>query len=306
MQAHSISEVLGSEDRVADYRPVASNLADQMIANHWHVDRMPWNDAPLFPIRPNVSENRARRLARFYKSVVVVQTRAEEIAVSIARRLLVYADREKLDVAYRRAISALMNDEASHVATMVKLEWMAEQQYPGIEPRSEESPLFSALMPAIETLHPAVLAIFMASYEASVAIRSYAEEQTYKIASVLGAMAPRAAEDDGRHAKTLRIVAAEFLRKFRERHGDDEDGTSAVWREQILDPFKQYWTLMPAHEFYLAGNDPRQMSNVRKVVDHDSAIMRRILDFLNVSRAAQDYVHVPLTDHDYPAAALSS
>ncbi len=306
MQAHSISEVLGSDVRAGDFRPVASNLADQMIANHWHVDRMPWNDAPLFPIRTNVSTNRARRLARFYKSVVAVQTRAEEIAVSIARRLLVYADVEKLDVAYRRALSALMNDEASHVATMVKLEWLADQQYPGIEPRSEESPLFSALMPAIEALHPAVLAIFMASYEASVAIRSYAEEQTYRIASVLGAMAPRAAEDDGRHAKTLRIVAAEFLRKFRERHGDDEDGTSPVWREQIFDPFKKYWTLMPAHEFFLAGNDPRQMKNVRKVVDHDSAIMRRILDFLGVSRAAQEYVHVPLTDRDYPAGARSS
>ncbi len=306
MQAHSISEVLGSDDRATDFRTVAGNLADQMIAHHWHVDRMPWNDAPLFPIRPNVSATRARRLARFYKSVVAVQTRAEEIAVSIARRLLVYADMEKLDVAYRRAMSALMNDEASHVATMVKLEWLADEQYPGIEPRSEESPLFSALMPAIETLHPAVLAIFMASYEASVAIRSYAEEQTYKIASVLGAMAPRAAEDDGRHAKTLRIVAAEFLRKFRERHGDDEDGTSVAWREHILDPFKKYWTLMPAHELYLAGNDPRQLTNVRKVVDHDSAIMKRILDFLNVSHAAQDYVHVPLTDYDYPAGALSS
>jgi hypothetical protein len=305
-QTHSISEILGSDERAVDFRSVANNLADQMIANHWHVDRMPWNDAPLFPIRPGVSASRSRRLARFYKSVVAVQTRAEEIAVSIARRLLIYADTEKLDVSYRRALSSLMNDEASHVATMVKLEFLADQQYPEIEARTEESPLFSALMPAIETLHPAVLAIFMASYEASVAIRSYAEEQTYKIESVLGAMAPRAAEDDGRHAKTLRIVAAEFLRKFRERYGDDEEGTSAAWREQILDPFRTYWTLMPAHEFYLAGNDPRQMQNVRKVVAHDNAIMQRILDFLAVSRAAQEYAHVPLTDVDSPSPAVSS
>lgn len=300
MQSHSISDILGSDARGADLRAVANSLAEQMIANHWHVDRMPWKEAPLFPIRSGMSNSRTRRLARFYKSVTAVQTRAEEIAVSIARRLLVYADAQKLDVAYRRALSALMNDEASHVATMVKLEWLAGEQYPDIEPREDESPLFSALMPAIETLHPVVLAIFMASYEASVAIRSYAEEQTYKIESVLGAMAPRAAEDDGRHAKTLRIVAAEFLKKFREQHGDDEEGTSSVWREQILDPFRKYWTLMPAHEFYLAGNDPRQMRNVRKAVDHDNAIMQRILDYLSVSRAAQEYMHVPLGENELP------
>jgi hypothetical protein len=41
-------------------------------------------------------------------------------------------------------------------------------------------------------------------------------------------MAPRAAEDDGRHAKTLRIVAQEFLRIFRSRYGDDDRGTSPV------------------------------------------------------------------------------
>ncbi len=302
-QTHSISDILGTDDKGSDFRSVANNLADQMIANHWHVDRMPWNDAPLFPIRDGVSASRSRRLAKFYKNVVAVQTRAEEIAVSIARRLLIYADAEKLDVSYRRALSSLMNDEASHVATMVKLEYLADQEYPDIEPRSEESPLFSALMPAIETLHPAVLAIFMASYEASVAIRSYAEEQTYKIDSVLGAMAPRAAEDDGRHAKTLRIVAGEFLRKFKERFGEDQEGTSAAWREQILDPFKKYWTLMPAHEFYLAGDDPRQLRNVRKAVAHDNAIMRRILDFLGVSRTAQQYAHVPLTDDLLPLSS---
>ncbi len=300
MQTHSISEILGSDVRGGDLRTVANNLADQMLANHWHVDRMPWKEAALFPIRPDASAERARRLARFYKSVTAVQTRAEEIAVSIARRLLIYANEQRLDVAYRRAMSALMNDEASHVATMLKLEALADQEYPDIEPRVDESPLFSALMPAIEQLHPAVLAVFMASYEASVAIRSYAEEQTYKIPSVLGAMAPRAAEDDGRHAKTLRIVGAEFLRKFREQHGEDDEGRSPVWREQILDPFRTYWTLMPAHEFYLAGNDPRQRRNVWKAVEHDNAIMQRILDYLNVSRAAQEYAHVPLTERDAP------
>ena len=292
MQAPSISDIFGPDVRDKGLRDVADSLADQMLSNHWHVDRMPWGEVPLFPIRPDTSEPRSKRLARFYKNVVAVQTRAEEIAVSIARRLLVYADTEKLDVSYRRAIAALMNDEASHVATMVKLEALADEIYPDVQPREDESPLFSALMPAIETLHPAVLAIFMASYEASVAIRSYAEEQTYKIASVLGAMAPRAAEDDGRHAKTLRIVASEFLRIFRSAYGNDERGTSRAWREHILEPFARFWTLMPAHEFYLSGSDPRQLRNIRKVVAHDIAIMKRILDYLGVSLEAQAYAQV--------------
>jgi hypothetical protein len=305
MQAPSISEIFGPDVRGKGLRDVANSLADQMLAHHWHVDRMPWNDVPLFPIQPDTKEARVRRLARFYKNVVSVQTRAEEIAVSIARRLLVYADEAKLDVGYRRAIAALMNDEASHVATMVKLEALADEAFPDVQPREDESPLFSALMPAIEMLHPAVLAIFMASYEASVAIRSYAEEQTYKIASVLGAMAPRAAEDDGRHAKTLRIVAYEFLRIFRARYGDDERGTSPVWRELILDPFATYWTLMPAHEFYLSGSDPRQLRNVGKVVAHDIAIMKRILDFLGVSAEAQAYAQVESIAETLPALAMA-
>lgn len=263
-----------------------------MLAHHWHIDRMPWATMPPFPISSDVDERRSQRLVRFYKSVVKVQTRAEQIAVSIARRLLIYAESAKLDVSFRRALAALLNDEASHVATMLKLEDVADATYPGADARSEESPLFAALMPAIERLHPAVLAIFMASYEASVAIRSYAEEQTYKIDSILGAMAPRAAEDDGRHAKTLRIVARVFLDRFRELHGGDERGTSPVWRETILEPFTRYWSLMPAHEFFLAGNDPRQMRNVRKQVLHDIAIMRGVLNYLSVSQEAQSYARV--------------
>jgi hypothetical protein len=287
----SISEILGTEGARADTRETAVHLADQMLTHHWHVDRLPWTDVPLFPIRADVGEARARRLAQFYKSVVAVQTRAEEIAVSIARRLLVYADEEKLHVSYRRALAALLNDEASHVATMVKLEALADEAYPDIQPRSDESPLFSTLMPEIETLHPAALAIFMGVYETSVAIRSYAEEQTYKVASVLGSMAPRAAEDDGRHAKTLRIVAQEFLRIFRARHGDDEGGTSASWRMQILDPLSRYWMLLAKHEYYLSGSDPRQLPNVRKALAYDLGIMKRILDFLDISPEAQAYVN---------------
>jgi hypothetical protein len=295
MESHapSISEVLGPDVSHGKLRETASHLADLMLANHWHVDQLAWNELPLFPIRADVSESHSHRLARFYRSVVAVQTRAEEIAVSIARRLLVAADEAKLDVSFRRAIAALLNDEASHVATMVKLEGLADAMYADIPPRPDESPLFSALMPAIETLEPTVIAIFMASYEASVAIRSYAEEQTYKIPSILGSMAPRAAEDDGRHAKTLRIVAREFIDRFRAQHGNDENGTSPVWRERILEPFTRFWSLMPAHEFYLAGNDKRQLRNVRKQVDHDILIMTRILNYLAISPGAQAYAKVP-------------
>jgi hypothetical protein len=289
-QAPSVSQIFGSDAGRSTPREIADHLADQMLSHHWHVDRLPWNDVPLFPIRANVGEAHSRRLAQFYKSVVAVQTRAEEIAVSIARRLLVYANQEKLDVSFRRALAALLNDEASHVATMLKLEALADEAYPGVRARADESPLFTTLMPEIETLEPAVLSIFMAFYEASVAIRSYAEEQTYKLPSVLTSMAPRAAEDDGRHAKTLRIVAQEFLRIFRLRYGDDERGTSPVWRMKVLDPFSRYWDLVADHEYYLSGSDPRQLRNVRKAFAHDVVIMKRIVDFLGFSPEAQAYL----------------
>jgi hypothetical protein len=286
----SISEVFGPDVSHEKLRETAEHLSDQMLAHHWHVDQIPWTTLPLFPIAPNANEGRSLKLARFYKSVLAVQTRAEEIAVSIARRLLVAAEEAKLDPAFRRALAALMNDEASHVATMMKMEALAEVNYPTVVARPGESPLFAELMPAIEGLEPSVIAIFMAGYEASVAIRSYAEEQTYKIASILGAMAPRAAEDDGRHAKTLRIVARVFLDRFREQHGDDERGTSPAWRERILDPYKRFWLLMPAHELFLAGNDQRQMRNVRKQLAHDTLIMRGIQNYLGVSPEAQTYI----------------
>jgi hypothetical protein len=294
--APSIAEIFGPDVTIGRLRETADHLADQMLAHHWHVDRMPWATLPLFPIDPTIDPQRARQLVKFYKAVVSVQTRAEEIAVSIARRLLIAAEQAKLDIEFRRAIAAIMNDEASHVATMIKLEAAAEAAFPDIPLRDTESPLFSALMPAIETLEPAVVATFMASYEASVAIRSYAEEQTYKFDSILGSMAPRAAEDDGRHAKTLRIVARVFLDRFRAEYGNDQ--TSRDWREKLLGPFKLYWELMPAHEFYLAGNDPRQSKNVRKQVDHDVLIMGKILNYLGFTPESQAYVNLELKDKE--------
>lgn len=294
--APSIAEIFGPDVTLGRLRETADHLADQMLAHHWHVDRMPWATLPLFPIDPAIDQQRSRKLVKFYKAVVSVQTRAEEIAVSIARRLLVAAEQAKLDVEFRRAIAAIMNDEASHVATMIKLEAAAAAAFPDIPARDAESPLFAALMPAIETLEPAVVATFMASYEASVAIRSYAEEQTYKVDSILGSMAPRAAEDDGRHAKTLRIVARVFLDRFRAEHGDDQ--TSPDWRAKILDPFKLFWELMPAHEYYLAGNDPRQIKNVRKQVDHDVLIMGKILNYLRFTPQSQAYINLELKDKE--------
>ena len=287
LQAPSISEILGPDVARYALRDTMERLADQMLAHHWHVDQLPWGQVPLFPISADTNGARVRKLARFYKSVVAVQTKAEEIAVSIARQLLLAADEARLHVSFRRALSALLNDEASHVATMVKIESLADEMFPDIMPRPEESPLFVE-MRAIENLEPALLATVMAFYEASVAIRSYAEEQTYKVPSILGAMASRAAEDDGRHAKTLRLVAYEFLSLFRSRYGDD-DGASQTWRAKFLDPLRRLWSLMPAHEFYLAGNDKRQLSHVRRLLDHDTVIISRILNYLGVSEKAQGY-----------------
>jgi hypothetical protein len=288
-QAPTIAEILGPTAHKNDLSDVADRLADEMLKHHWHVDQLSWATLPPLPI---AVDERSPRLIRFYKSVVAVQTRAEEIAVSIARRLLVYANGERLAVSLRRAIAAVLNDEASHVATMIMLETLCDSVYPNVPPRPDESPLFLALMPAIETLEPAVLAIFMAAYEAAIAIRSYTEQQTYRMPSILSEMGAHAAEDDGRHAKTLRIVAQAFLDLFRARFGDDEGGASAQWREKILDPFSRFWSLMPDHEFYLAGSDPRQLRHVRALLEHDVAIMTRILNFVNVSAEAQAYARV--------------
>jgi hypothetical protein len=290
IQTPTISAVFGPEVWQRSPREVADGLADQMLARHWHVDDLPWSSLPLFPIPEGARET--RKLVRFYKSVIAVSTRAEEIAVSIARRLLIHANEEKFDVSFRRALSALLNDEASHVATMLKMETQASAAFPDIPPRPGESPLFKALMPAIETLEPAVLAIFMSSYEASVAIRSYSEQQTYEMPSILATMGLHAAEDDGRHAKILRIIAGEFLRIFKDRYGGDESGKSAEWRNRILEPFWSFWSLMPAHEYFLAGNDPRQRTHVYELVMHDVEIMNKILHFLEMSPGAQEAMRV--------------
>jgi hypothetical protein len=294
LEAPSVSEIFGPAVWHRDARDVANSLADQMLANHWHVDDLPWDSVPPLPIPAGGGST--HKLVRFYKSVVAVQTRAEEIAVSIARRLLLHANAEKLDVSFRRALAAMLNDEASHVATMIKLETYADAAYPGVEPRPGESRAFTTLMPAIETLEPAVSAVLMGAYEAAVAIRSYAEEQTYKLPSILAMMGRRAAEDDGRHAKTLRIIANEFLRIFRSRYGDDDHGASPAWRARILEPFRTHWTPMADHEYLLAGSDRRQLSHVYKVVVHDVEIMTRILNFLCVSPEAQAYAHVDISD----------
>jgi hypothetical protein len=288
-QVPTIAEIFGPTPLKSDLGNVADRLADEMLKHHWHVDQLSWATLPPLPI---ATDEKSRRLIRFYKSVVAVQTRAEEIAVSIARRLLVYANEERLPVSLRRAIAAVLNDEASHVATMVMLETLADSVYPQVRARPDESPLFTQLMPAIETLEPAVLAIFMAAYEAAIAIRSYTEQQTYRTPSILSEMGAHAAEDDGRHAKTLRIVAQAFLDLFRTRYGNDDRGESTQWRSKILEPFSRFWTLMPDHEFYLAGSDPRQVRHIRGLLEHDIAIMTRILNFLNVSPEAQAYAQV--------------
>jgi len=83
-----------------------------------------------------------------------------------------------------------------------------------------------------------------------------------------------------------------FIDRFREEHGSDQ--TSPVWRDKILDPFRRYWELMPAHEFYLAGNDPRQLRNVRKQIDHDVLIMRGILNYLGFSPRSQKQMNLEL------------
>ena len=277
-----ISNVLGSQDLGTARHQNLTRLAASTLGSHWHVNDLPWDALPLFPFPEKLSDRRLKSFVEFGKHAVKVQLAAEHVATTAARALLLRAEKDRLDYSVRRAIAAVLNDEASHVAVMTEMDARAEAQYPDIPLDMAASPLFAPFMDAIPSLHPGLTAMFMGAYEAMIAIRGYAEQASYGRPSILGEMAGHAAEDDGRHAKVMRLAAHEWLDRFRAGF-TDTDARFQETRRVVLDPIRHFWQLLMEHEFYLLRNDARNRDEWHKRARGDLALAERIMQLLGFS-----------------------
>ena len=295
----AISEVLGSSELGTARHNNLSHLADSTLAGHWHVNTLPWDTVPLFPFPKKLTGSRRKSFVEFGKHAVKVQLAAEHVATAAARALLVQAEKENLDYSVRRAVAAVLNDEASHVAVMTEMDARAEAQYPDVPLDFSPSPLFAPFIDAIPTLHPGLVALFMGAYEAMIAIRGYAEQASYGRPSILGQMAGHAAEDDGRHAKVMRLTAHEWLDRFRAGAAKGSARFEQT-RQVILAPIRHFWQLLLQHEDYLLHYDPRSRDEWYKRAQGDLAIVERILHLLEFSPEELGYADLRgLTDKAY-------
>lgn len=276
-----IAETIGEPTEATARFEHLDRLADRMTAAHWHVADLPWRELPPLPIPEGVPARRLRSFVAFGKRAIGVQLAAEHIAVSAAHHLLQHAERHNLHPSIRRALAALLNDEASHVAVMLELQVRANAVYPEPAVEAMPSPLFDSFAAAIPRLHPALVAIFMGSYEAMVAIRSYAEQAGYKVPSILGRVAARAAQDDGHHAKVLRLVALELFDALKKSAPDASARALAVRRE-IYEPTLAFWPLLAEHEYDLLGRSPRFAAEWRHRVQVDATVMGRMFSVMDL------------------------
>lgn len=168
------------------------------------------------------------------------------------------------------------------LAVMTEMDARAEMQYPEFPLDFKPSPLFAPFMDATPTLYPGLTATFMGAYEAMIAIRGYAEQASYGRRSILGEMAGRAAEDDGRHAKVMRLAGHEWLERFRARFANAEERAAQI-RKAILDPIRHFWQLLLEHEYYLLHYDPRSRDEWLKRVQGDLALAERILQLTGLT-----------------------
>jgi hypothetical protein len=277
-----IDETIGDRIEANQRFEHLGRLADRMTAAHWHVADLPWRELPPLPIPDGVPRRRLRSFVEFGKRAIGVQLAAEHIAVSAAHSLLQYAQRRGLHPSIQRALAALLNDEASHVAVMLELQVEADRVYPEPVVGPACSPLFDAFEAAIPRLHPALVAIFMGSYEAMIAIRSYAEQAAYKVPSLLGRVAARAAHDDGHHAKVLRLVAYELFNEMQKTVPEEERARSSLVRSQIYEPTLAFWPLLSEHEYYLLGRSPRFTHEWRHRVQVDAEVMGRMFSAMGL------------------------
>ena len=293
------SNVLGSRDLGTARHQNLTHLAISTLAGHWHVNTLPWDTLPLFPFPEKVTGRRRKSFIEFGKQAVKVQLAAEHVATTAARALLLQAEKENLDYSVRRAVAAVLNDEASHVAVMTEMDARAEAEYPDVPLDFSPSPLFAPFIDAIPSLHPGLTALFMGAYEAMIAIRGYAEQASYPRRSILGEMAGHAAEDDGRHAKVMRLTGHEWLDRFRAGVAKGSARFEQT-RQVILDPIRHFWQLLLQHEFYLLHYDPRNRDEWYKRVKGDLALAERILQLLEFSEEELAYADLRgLTEQAY-------
>jgi hypothetical protein len=294
-----ISDVLGAQNLGTARHQNLTHLAASTLAGHWHVNDLPWDTLPLFPLPEKLSERRLKSFVEFGKQAIKVQLAAEHVATTAARHLLLQAEKEHLDDSMRRAIAAVLNDEASHVTVMTEMDARAELQYPEFPLDYKPSPLFAPFIDAIPSLHPGLTAAFMGAYEAMIAIRGYAEQASYGRPSILGEMAGHAAEDDGRHAKVMRLAAHEWLDRFRAGL-IDASARGEQTRKLMLDPVRHFWRLLMEHEYYLLHHDPRQRGEWHKRAQGDCALAERILQLIGFTPEEQAYADLRgLTEEAY-------
>jgi hypothetical protein len=280
-----ISEVLGSKALDTNRHRNLDHLADAVMDGHWHIKDLPWDELPLFPIPQNVSGRRLRSFVEFGKRAIRAQLAAEHVAVTSARHLLLQAEKDGMHMSVRRAIAAVLNDEASHVFVMTEMDARVEQQYPEFPLNEVESPILRPFREAVPSLHPAIVSSFMGAYEAMIAIRGYQEQASYPRPSILGKMAEHGAVDDGRHAKVMRLAAHEWLDRLRAQRD-----AAIKMRELILDPIRHFWSLLLDHEFWLLQYDPGQRDTFRRRAREDTALGERLMNLLGFTAEERAYV----------------
>lgn len=256
-------------------------LAERMVAAHWHVQDLPWDSLPPLPVPADADARRRRAIIEFGKRAIHVQLAAEHVAVAAAHRLLRHAERADLHPSARRALAALLNDEASHVNVMAELAARADHAYPDVFAATGSYPLFDTFVAELPRLHPALIAIAMGCYESMIAIRSYSEEAAYRTPSILGRMAQLAALDDANHARVLRLVSHILLDDLRASAADEAACTRAI-REHVLDPLHAFWPLVCEHERSLMQDDGRFQATLDKRVAADERVVRRLLMALGI------------------------
>jgi hypothetical protein len=203
----------------------------------------------LFPIPDNARGRRLRPFVEFGKRAIKSQLAAEQVAVTVSRYLLLRAQADCMHRSLWRALAAVLNDETSHLLVMIEMDARAEAQFPEFPFDESKSPLFSFSMETVPTIHPGAAALFMGTYEAMIGIRSYTEQVSYGRPSILGQMAGHAAEDDGRHAKVMRLVSHEWVDGLRAQN--DGVGADERIREQIVEPTRRVWSIAMRHENWL-------------------------------------------------------
>jgi hypothetical protein len=242
---------------------------------------------PPLPIPAAVDRRRRRFFVEFGKRAIDVQLAAEHVAVIASHHLLLYADGRAMHPAVRRALAAVCNDEASHVAVMVELQVRADAAYPDVPSQPRASPLFGAFIDAIPKLHPAVVSIFMGAYEAMIAIRAYTEEASYRYPSILGRIASRAAHDDALHAKVMRLVSHVLLDELRA-----EATESNAIQRHVVEPLRVFWPLLIDHERFLLRDERRSQAEWQRRVVADAAILGRILTVVGITEFEQNSVEL--------------